>query len=197
MFRKPQDIINYRNQYLATLKLQSDINDANLRVNQQYVSTGMSPIKPMDTRTTTEMIEDVVKLRSTLFHQLRNIADGQNAQKISADLSAENVVFVSQHIDEIIKIIKPKYRYGIPAELFQDFLDQYIASETMMESLSFPKTPASSSSFVKPYMPLHIPILKSIIPEPTDEPEEEEEEDEEEEEEEEEPEEVIDWDEVS
>lgn len=127
---KPTDEALFRKQYLATLKLQSEINEVNLRANQMYVKTGMPPNTPLDTRTTTERVADVVKLRADLIMALKEIADGVNSQGIVASLNADQLLFVSQHMPEIVSILKPKYKYGIPADIFtQSFLPTYMNDE--------------------------------------------------------------------
>lgn len=127
---KPTDEALFRKQYLATLKLQSEINEVNLRANQMYVKTGMPPNTPLDTRTTTERVADVVKLRADLIVALKEIADSVNAQGIVAALNADQLLFVAQHMPEIVSILKPKYKYGIPADIFtQSFLPTYMNDE--------------------------------------------------------------------
>ena len=127
---KPTDEALFRKQYLATLQLQSDINEANLRANQMYVKTGMAPNTPLDTRTTTEQVADVVKLRTDLISGLKEIADGVNSQGIVAGLNADQLLFTAQHLPEIISILKPKYKYGIPADIFtRSFLPNYMNDE--------------------------------------------------------------------
>jgi hypothetical protein len=128
--KNPNDMKLFRDQYLATLKLQSDINDANLHANQMYVKTGMTPNAPLDTRTTTEMVSDIVRLRTEVMKGLREIADGQNSQAIVSGLNGPQLEFVAQHMPEIIAILKPKYKYGIPSEAFlQSFLIPYMNSQ--------------------------------------------------------------------
>ena len=128
--KTPNDMKLFRQQYLATLQLQSDINDANLHANQMYVKTGMTPNAPLDVRTTTEMVSDIVRLRTDVMKGLREIADGQNSQAIVSGLNGPQLQFVAQHMPEIIAILKPKYKYGIPAEVFlQSFLIPYMDSE--------------------------------------------------------------------
>ena len=125
---KPSDSEKFRQQYMATLKLQSDINEANLRANALYVKTGMSPNTPLDARTTTEKVSDVVKLRVEIMTDLRQIADGVNSQAIVAGLNADQLMFVGQHMPEIITILKPKYKYGIPSDIFlTSFLPRYMS----------------------------------------------------------------------
>ena len=125
---KPSDSEKFRQQYMATLKLQSDINEANLRANQLYVKTGMSPNTPLDARTTTEKVSDVVKLRVEIMSDLRQIADGINSQAIVAGLNADQLMFVAQHMPEIITILKPKYKYGVPSDIFlASFLPRYMS----------------------------------------------------------------------
>jgi hypothetical protein len=128
--KNPNDMKLFRDQYIATLKLQSDINDANLHANQMYVKTGMTPNAPLDVRTTTEMVSDIVRLRTDVMKGLREIADGQNSQAIVSGLNGPQLEFVAQHMPEIIAILKPKYKYGIPAEAFlQSFLIPYMNSQ--------------------------------------------------------------------
>jgi hypothetical protein len=166
----PSDMELFRKQYLATLKLQAEINKTNLQANQLYVKTGMPPSVPLDTRTTTERVADIVNLRSELTTELKQIADGQNAQAIVAGMNADQLLYVSQHIKEIISIIKPKYKYGIPADIFlTSFLPTYMSDQfrvSMMTSF-LPQNPTDAAvqpSMIFPTSSISAPFPSDFLP---------------------------------
>ena len=120
------DASKFRQNYLANLALQANINDMNLQANKIYKKIGQTPTQITDTRTTNEKLADVERLKIDVRSALSEIADGEQANAISQGLDPTELTFVAQHIDEIIKIIKPKYKYGISADIFIPFLTNYM-----------------------------------------------------------------------
>lgn len=131
----PNDANAFRTEYLNTLALQSKINDLNLQANLLYKKTGMTPTQPTDTRLTIEKMADVEGLKQQVRSGLKDIADGQQSQAIVQELTPEELVFVSQHMPQIILEIRPKYRYGILAPIFLKYLQTLMAKDTTMLAL--------------------------------------------------------------
>jgi hypothetical protein len=133
----PNDASKFRQQYLANLALRANLDDKNLQANKIYKKTGMTPSQPTDTRTTTEKLADVERLKIDVRSQLSQIADGQNADSIVNQLDPVQLTFLAQHIEEIVKDIKPKYRYGIEADIFVPYLDAYMDKANQTNEVNF------------------------------------------------------------
>ena len=59
----PSDAAKLRQNYLANLSLQANINDMNLQANKIFKKTGQTPTQPTDNRTTAEKLADVERLK--------------------------------------------------------------------------------------------------------------------------------------
>lgn len=125
----PNDDNTFRQEYMSVLALQSKIDDLNLQANLLYKKTGVTPTQPIDTRLTIEKLADVERLKQEVRSGLREIADGQQSQQIVQTLTAEELVFVSQHMPQIILDIKPRYRYGVLADIFVPYIRSLITKD--------------------------------------------------------------------
>lgn len=123
----PSDAIKYRGQYMANLNLQARNDDINLQANKIFKKTGQTPSQPTDTRSTTDKLADVERLKIDLRASLAQIADGQEAQAIVNHIAqnAGLLEFVAQHIDEILNMSKGKWKYGVKADVFIPFVERY------------------------------------------------------------------------
>jgi hypothetical protein len=121
----PLDPMKFREAYLATLGLQAKINAENLQANQVYKKTG-APTQPTDTRTTEQKETDILGMRRQIRSRLSEIADGANANKIAEALDPVELRFLANQIDTIIKDLKPKYRLGVDATIFANYLTKYM-----------------------------------------------------------------------
>jgi len=144
--KKPSDVIKNRQDYLDNLSLQVQLNDANEQAVKQFVSTGqVPPISQMkDTRSTSDILLDVEKLKINLIKDLEPIADPQFAQQIvqrliQSPLNIDNglLVFTAQRIEEIVKNLKKLYKYGIKgdandAEAFVDYINKMFVDKNKM-----------------------------------------------------------------
>lgn len=133
----PTDAAKYREQYLSTLNLQAVLNDNNLQANKIFIKTGQTPSQLLDTRLTTEKLQDIEKLKIDIREQLSQIADGQQASAIVNNLDNSQIQFLAQHINEIITILKPKYKYGILSSIFIPFLETYMDSANKTNEVNF------------------------------------------------------------
>lgn len=121
----PMDAAKFRQQYLANLALQANIDDYNLQANKIFKRTGAAS-QPTDTRTTSEKQADLYRLRIEVRSKLGDIADGANADKIVQQLNTNQLVFLSDQINAIVADLKPKYRTGILAEVFMPYFEKYM-----------------------------------------------------------------------
>jgi hypothetical protein len=79
-----------------------------------------------DNRTTAKKLEDIERLKIDVRSELSDIADGDNANAIVQNLNPQQLQFLAQHIKEIVADIKPKYKYGVPAAIFDNYLNAYM-----------------------------------------------------------------------
>jgi len=133
----PSDASKYRQQYLATLALQANINDANLQANKIYKRTGQTPTQPTDMRLTSEKLADIERLKIEVRAQLASIMDGQDAQATIASLPTEALQFVAQNINQIVKEIKPQFQLGIPATAFEVWLNNYMRKSSEVNEVAY------------------------------------------------------------
>lgn len=120
------DMVKARDAYLANLKLRAELDDKNLQANKVYKSTGQLPVVPPDTRTLTEKLADVERLKLDIRGRLSNITDGIEANKIVEGLSPDQLTFLAQNIQPIEEQMKQRYSLGVPAPIFIDYLNRYI-----------------------------------------------------------------------
>lgn len=122
------DASKFREQYLATLSQQIKVDDKNLQANKIYKKTGQSPTIVLDTRTGSEKLADVYRLKMELRSGLKDIMDGANAERVVNEYGLPHLQFIAQRLPEIIGILKPKYKFGVPFVTFTTFMEQYIDS---------------------------------------------------------------------
>jgi len=135
--RNPTDPSKFRQQYLANLALEANINDKNLQANKIYKKTGEVPSQLTDNRTTAEKLADLERLKIDVRSELVEITDGDNANAIVQNLDAQQLQFLAQHIKEIIADIKPKYKYGVPADIFNNYLTAYMRRAIQTDEVNF------------------------------------------------------------
>lgn len=120
------DMAKARQAYLANLQLRAELDDKNLQANKVYIKTGQLPVEPTDTRTLTEKLADVERLKIDIRSKLQEITDGEQAGKIVENLSPDQLTFLSQNFQPIKEQMKRNYALGVPADAFVDYLRRYI-----------------------------------------------------------------------
>jgi hypothetical protein len=90
-----------------------------------------------DNRTTAEKLADIERLKIDVRSELRECTDGENANAIVQNLNPLQLEFLAQHIKEIVADIKPKYKYGVPAAIFADYLDAYMLRAQQTNEVNF------------------------------------------------------------
>jgi len=120
--KAPSDAQKYRDAYMANLNLQIKNNDKNLQANKLHQRTGVPATQISDYRTTSEKLADVETLRALVRTELLQIADSINAQAIVQKLSVDELRFVAQNIDMIVRDLKPKNRFGVLEPIFRAYL---------------------------------------------------------------------------
>ena len=135
-YKNPLDVAKFRNEYLANLALEIKNNDLNLQANKIYVRTG-APSQPTDTRTTSEKLADLYRLRIEIRSKLAEIMSGDNAQKVADGLDDNEARFLAQQIDTIIADLKPKYALGVPADVFNPYFQKYMAKYLQTQGVDY------------------------------------------------------------
>jgi len=143
--RGPRDAEEFRKQHLATLDVMIANNDKNLQANLLHKRTGQIASQITDYRTTSEKLADITALKIDIRRQLRRICDAPNAEQIASQLSGDDVRFLSQHIEQVIKEIQPKFRYGIDAPHFMAYFRKLQFAET--EASGVPSNTLTSRQF--------------------------------------------------
>jgi hypothetical protein len=128
----PTDASKFREQYLATLSQQIKVDDKNLQANKIHKKTGQTPSLVLDLRTGQEKLADIYRLKMELRSGLKDIMEGANAERFVNETDDPTIQFVAQRLPEIISILKPKYKYGVPYVSFTTFIRQYM--NAVMES---------------------------------------------------------------
>ena len=133
--QKPSDAAKYRAAYLSTLSLQAKNDAVNLNANSVYKET-KQPSAPPDTRSTTEKLADVEKLKVELLGDLLKIADGQTSQAIITSLEANEVQYLAQNMPLIINELKSQYAKGISKVIFLNYLRKSINQSVLSASIA-------------------------------------------------------------
>lgn len=125
--RAPQDRRKVYDEYIANLDAQIE----NLSKTEEAVKTlaltGQPPIRPPDTRTLNEKMLDIEGQKRALRQSLRDVTDGENADIIMRTIEDEDVAFLAMSFPEFVKLLKSKFEGGIPAPIFNEYLQRYKA----------------------------------------------------------------------
>lgn len=135
-YKNALDITKFRNEYLANLALQAQINDMNLQANKVYIRTG-APTQPTDTRTASEKLADLYRLRIEVRSKLGQIMTGDDANKVAESLDDNEARFLFQQLDTIVADLKPKYAQGVPADVFKQYLQRYMEKYEVTKGVDF------------------------------------------------------------
>jgi len=114
----------YRKQYLATLAVETSNNQKNAGANQLFKQTGQ-PSQPLDNRSITDKLADVEGLKVILRAELMKLTDGAEASSILGQLTPDDVRFAYEQFTGIEKGLSGRFKTGVPAEVFLNFLERY------------------------------------------------------------------------
>ena len=121
------DATQKRKKYLEELSLRARLDNENLQANKLYKRTGAISTLP-DTRTTTEKLADLYRLRIDIRSKLGQLMSGDDAQKVVNRLDAKELEFLVGRIDRYITELKPKYSMGMPYQIFIKFFKDAITN---------------------------------------------------------------------
>jgi hypothetical protein len=136
-YKTKLDMVTTRKAYLANLNLRAELDDKNLQANKTYIRTGQLPVEPTDTRTLTEKLGDVQRLKIDLRNQLLDITDGLEANAIVQSLNSDQLIFLSQNFGPISEQMKQNYSLGVLAPIFVDYLNRYISKFNETKGVEF------------------------------------------------------------
>jgi hypothetical protein len=115
----------FRDEYLKSLNQDISNINKNLSANRFFVETGQ-PSRPSDIRTITEKVADVEGVKSLLRAELKKVTDSNNAQLIIQGLGDDELKFLYTQFGAIEREIAPRFKTGVPADIFINFLRKYI-----------------------------------------------------------------------
>ena len=148
--KKPSDIVMRRQEYLDNLAMeienQSLIEQA---VNLYKTTQQVMPISQIkDTRTASEKIMDLEKLKINLIKDLEPLANPQLASAmvqglIQSPLNTDNrlLIFAAQSAPELVEKLKKLYKYGIKGdsndiEQFVSYINKYYSERRNLSDIS-------------------------------------------------------------
>jgi hypothetical protein len=112
----------FTKRYMATLALQAQNDAYNLQANQTYKQTGQQPSRPPDTRSTTEKLADIERLKVDLRSGLQQMTDAEQANETIEQLSPDEIQFTTQQLPAIVADLKPKFARGVPAAALVSYI---------------------------------------------------------------------------
>jgi len=147
-YKTALDITNARNSYLSNLKLQIELDDKNYQANKLYKRTGQLPVEMTDYRSVTEKLADVQRLKIDLNSKLLAITDGQQAQAITTQLNAEQLIFLSQNFGPISEQMKKLYSVGVLAPIFINYLQRYMERFQLTQGVELGLQQSSANNII-------------------------------------------------
>ena len=120
-YRYASDVDRYRTEYMDNLNLRADLDNTTLQAVKTYVSNGSLPAVSQipDTRTTTEKLLDIEKLKVDLIKDLTPIMDATTAQDCiqalsQSPLNSDNklIVFFAQNSTTLVSELQKRFKYG-------------------------------------------------------------------------------------
>jgi hypothetical protein len=124
-YKKPDDIVKARQEYLDNLSDTIDLQDKNEEIQKLYKETGqLPPVSQMkDRRTIEDKLRDFEKLKQSIINDMKVIADPQFTMNIiqriiQSPLNVDNnlLVFFAQRATDIATNLKKIYKFGIKGD---------------------------------------------------------------------------------
>jgi hypothetical protein len=121
--RKPS-AAEFRQQYLANLSLETTNNQKNAGANQLFKQTGQIA-QPTDNRSITDKLADIEGLKVSLRSELSRLTDGAEISSILTQMTPDDIRFAYEQFTGIEKGLSGRFKTGVPAEAFLNFLERY------------------------------------------------------------------------
>jgi len=122
---KTPSAAEFKRQYLASLKQDISNQTKNYQANQVFKAT-QQPSQPPDTRSITDKMADKEGMKVLLRAELMKNTDGANAQSIISKLGDDELEFAYRQFGALERELKARFKTGVPAEAFINFLERYI-----------------------------------------------------------------------
>jgi len=129
----------FRKRYLASLRLQMNIDAKNLQANQLFKETAQ-PAQIADNRSITEKSADEAQLSQLLIKELSKITDMGSANSIVNSLSPEDKQFLLQQFGAISAEAERRFKFGFTEPIFKPFFQRF--KENYLATGGFSATPA-------------------------------------------------------
>ena len=129
------DQVAFRKEYMKSLNQQIANDDKNYDANQIYKKTGM-PQQPTDTRNTTEKLRDIQAFKPMIRSKLLTLMDGGEAEKVVSSLPDKEIEYLAQNVDNLVSILKPRFKVGMYADIFLLELAKYAKNAEKMPDAS-------------------------------------------------------------
>lgn len=123
--RTQADAQRYKNEYIATLRKQIAINDANYKANKLYIETGQLPpsTQMADYRSAEEKLQDVFMLKRDIVEAMDPIAEPAFASNVvdtlmNSPLNIDNKLlrWYAQNVNNFVAKLKERYAYKIAGD---------------------------------------------------------------------------------
>jgi hypothetical protein len=121
------DQVAFRKEYMKSLNQQIANDDKNYDANQIYKKTG-TPQQPTDTRSTTEKLRDIQTMKPMIRSKLLALMDGGEAEKVVSSLPDKDIEYLAQNVDNMVSLLKPRFKIGMYADIFLLELSKYAKS---------------------------------------------------------------------
>lgn len=129
------DQVAFRKEYMKTLNQQIANDDMNYDANQVFKKTG-TPQQPSDTRSTTEKLRDIQAMKPMIRSKLLALMDGGEAEKVVGKLGDSEIEYLAQNVDNLVSVLKPRFKIGMYADIFLLELNKYAKSIEKASSVS-------------------------------------------------------------
>lgn len=120
------DRLRARNDYLAVLRQQESNLKKTANAMAVMAQTGQPPIPPTDTRSISEKLVDVERLKPMFRKQLMSLMDGREVERVMGELDNEEIQSAILIFGDIYNELKGKYPLGVPAPIFVEFLRRFL-----------------------------------------------------------------------
>lgn len=124
--RTRADQMKVREAYLEILKVQQENLNKTANAVKMFSQTGQTPIAPQDTRSMSEKFSDIENLKQNLRKMLTSLTESSQINTIINALTEEEVQGVSLLYGDIEKNLQPRFKSGVPAPIFIEFVRRYL-----------------------------------------------------------------------
>ena len=129
----------FRKRYLASLRLQMNIDAKNLQANQLFKETAQ-PAQIEDNRSITEKFADIARVSQILISELSKITDAGSANAIVNSLNDDDKRFLIEQFGAVSAEAQRRFKFGFTEPIFKPFFQRF--KESYLATGGFSATPA-------------------------------------------------------